>query len=151
MSIETSLVLIKPDGVQRGLCGEILSRFEHTGLKIAGVKLLKLEREVAEIHYGEHRNRHYFQALLDYITSGPSLAVAMVGPNAISVIRKLMGSTDPEEAATGTIRGDYALHIDRNVIHGSEHEFDAKKEVQRFFSSDELQSWESDEQGSSAA
>lgn len=141
MSIETSLVLIKPDGVKRGLCGEILTRFERTGLKIAGIKLMTLTRETADSHYGEHRNRHYFESLLDYITSGPVLAVALTGPNAIAVVRKIMGATDPGEASMGTIRGDLALHVDRNLIHGSEHEFDAKKEIERFFTPEDIESW----------
>ncbi len=145
MTTEITLVLIKPDGVQRGLCGEILTRFERTGLKVAGVKLLTLEREVAEAHYAEHRSRHYFDSLLDYITSGPVMAVALTGPNAIAVVRKVMGSTDPEEAAMGTIRGDLALHVDRNLVHGSEHEFDAKKELERFFGEGELQLWDDEE------
>lgn len=151
MPVETSLVLVKPDGVQRGLCGEILTRFENTGLKIAGIKLLSLSRETAEAHYLEHRNRHYFENLLDYLTSGPVLAVALSGPNAIASVRKIIGATNPEEAAMGTIRGDYSLHVGRNLVHGSEHEFDAKKEIARFFEPDELLTWDWDDAGQPAA
>ncbi len=142
MPAETTLVMIKPDGVKRGLCGEILSRFERTGLKIAGVKLLILSRELAAEHYGEHSGKHFFDSLLDYVTSGPTLVLALEGPNAIAVVRKLMGSTRPEDAATGTIRGDFALNVDKNLIHGSEHDFDAKREIPRFFTNSELIRWD---------
>lgn len=141
MPVETTLVLIKPDGVQRGLCGEIISRFERTGLKIAGIKLIVMSRELAAEHYAEHQGKHFFAELLDYVTAAPVLAMALEGPNAVAVVHKLMGSTRPEDAATGTIRGDFALHVGKNLIHGSEHEFDAKREVPRFFPEDELQRW----------
>ena len=147
MAAETTLVMIKPDGVDRGLCGEILSRFERTGLKIAGIRLFTLNREQATDHYAEHVGKHFFDVLLDYVTSGPMLVLALEGPNAVAVVRKLMGSTKPEDAATGTIRGDLALHVGRNLIHGSEHEFDAKKEVPRFFAEDELTHWNWDGAG----
>lgn len=150
MTVETSLVLIKPDAVQRSLCGEILTRFERTGLKISGIKLVTLTRETVESHYGEHINRHYFEDLVDYLTSAPTLTIALTGPNAIATVRKIIGSTNPEEAAMGTIRGDFALNVDRNLVHGSEHEFDAKREVERFFSPEELQSWEWTEDESAA-
>ena len=142
MPIDLTLILIKPDGVQRGLCGEIISRFERTGLKISGIKLVQMTRDLATEHYAEHQGKHFFDGLLDYITSAPVMAIALEGPNAIAVAHKILGSTRPEEAATGTIRGDFATHVSRNLIHGSEHEFDAKREVTRFFAEHELRAWE---------
>ena len=144
MAVEMTLVLIKPDGVQRGLCGEMISRFERTGLKIAGVKELVMSKDLAAEHYAEHRNKHFFGSLVDYICSGPVVALALEGPNAVAIVQKIMGSTRPEEAATGTIRGDFATHVGRNLVHGSEHEFDAKNELARFFSGEELHGWDWD-------
>ncbi len=142
MAVESTLVLVKPDGVQRGLCGEIISRFERTGLRISGVKLIMIGREEAGEHYAEHRGKSFFSGMIDYLTAGPILAMTLEGPNAIAVVRKIMGSTRPEEAATGTIRGDLALHIGKNLIHGSEHEFDAKVEIERFFADEALYGWD---------
>ena len=150
MTVQQTLVLVKPDGVQRGLCGEIIARFERTGLKIAGIKLITMSRDLAAEHYAEHQNKHFIDELLDYISSAPVLAIALEGPNAIAVVHKLLGSTRPEEAATGTIRGDFATHISRNLIHGSEHEFDAQREVPRFFSDHELSAWEWEVEDSAA-
>ena len=142
MAVETTLVLVKPDGVQRGLSGEIISRLERTGLKIAGMKFMQVTRELAEKHYAEHKGKGFYEGLVSYITSAPVVALALEGPEAIAVVRKLMGSTRPAEAAPGTIRGDLALEVGRNLIHGSANADDAKREVTLFFSGKELLSWD---------
>ena len=142
MAVETTLVLVKPDGVQRGLSGEIISRLERTGLKIAGMKFMQVTRELAEKHYAEHKGKGFYEGLVSYITSAPVVALALEGPEAIAVVRKLMGSTRPAEAAPGTIRGDLALEVGRNLIHGSANADAAKREVALFFSGKELLNWE---------
>ena len=142
MATETTLVLVKPDGVQRGLSGEIISRLERTGLKIVGMKLMQVSRELASQHYGEHEGKPFYEGLVSYIISSPVVAMAIEGPNAIPVVRKLMGVTKPAEAAPGTIRGDFALDVGRNLIHGSANADDAKREVALFFSDAELLRWD---------
>jgi nucleoside-diphosphate kinase len=147
MAIETTLVLVKPDGVQRGLSGEIIRRLEQTGLKLVGLKLMQVSRELAGKHYGEHEGKPFYNGLVDYITASPVVALALEGPNAISITRKMMGVTKPAEAAPGTIRGDFGVDIGRNLIHGSANESDAKREVSLFFSSDELLRWDRTNEG----
>ena len=142
MVAETTLVLVKPDGVQRGLSGEIISRLERTGLKIVGMKLMRVTPELAQQHYAEHAGKPFFDGLVTYITSSPVVAMAVQGPQAISVVRKIMGSTRPAEAAPGTIRGDLALDVGRNLIHGSANESDARREVALFFTGSELLKYE---------
>jgi nucleoside-diphosphate kinase len=141
--LERTLVIIKPDGVQRGLVGEILGRLERRGLKIVGLKFETIERPVAEQHYGEHQGKPFYAGLVDYITSGPVVLMVLEGPQAIAATRATVGSTRPVEAAPGTIRGDLALMVGRNLIHGSDGPESAAREVKLFFG-DELTSWTRD-------
>ena len=142
MATETTLVLVKPDGVQRGLSGEIIRRLEQTGLKIVGLKLMQVSQELAGRHYAEHEGKPFFTGLVDYITSSPVVALALEGPDAIAITRKMMGVTKPAEAAPGTIRGDFGVDIGRNLIHGSANADDAAREVGLFFGEDELHRWD---------
>ena len=130
---ERTLVLIKPDGVQRLLAGRILARYEERGLKIVGLKLILTDRQTAERHYAEHREKPFFGGLVDFITSRPLVAVALEGPNAIRIVREMNGKTKPVEAAPGTIRGDFGLVMDANVIHGSDSPASAEREIAIFF------------------
>lgn len=136
--METTLVLIKPDGVAKAVCGEVISRFERRGLKIRGMKLMKLSRELAEKHYAEHKERPFFTGLVDFITSGPLVALAVSGENAVKVVRSMMGATNPADAAPGTIRGDFALSISQNIVHGSDSTGSAERELAIFFTANEL-------------
>lgn len=142
MASETTLVLVKPDGVQRSLSGEIIRRLEQTGLKIVGLKLMQVSEELAGRHYGEHEGKPFYAGLVDYITSSPVVALALEGPDAIAITRKMMGVTKPAEAAPGTIRGDLGVDIGRNLIHGSANADDAAREVGLFFESSELLRWD---------
>ena len=139
---ERTLVLIKPDAVQRGLVGDIISRLESRGLKIAGVKILKIERTIAEQHYGIHKNRPFFPNLVDFITSSPVVTLVFQGHNAVEVTRNTMGQTNPSEATPGTIRGDLAIDIGRNLIHGSDSIKTAEEEILIFFTANELLDYE---------
>jgi len=138
MSNEKTLVLVKPDGVQRGLIGDVIGRLEKTGLKIVGLKLIKINDELAGKHYAEHKEKPFFEGLVKFITSSPVVAIVLEGNNAISVTRKTMGSTNPVDSPPGTIRGDFAIDLGRNIIHGSANETDAKREVDLFFDENEL-------------
>ena len=138
MANEKTLILVKPDGVQRGIAGVVISRLEATGLRIAGMKLLQISDELAASHYGEHVGKPFYSGLVGFITSGPVVAICLEGPNAISISRKVMGSTNPAEATPGTVRGDLAIDIGRNVIHGSANEEDAAREVALYFGEGEL-------------
>lgn len=138
MTDEKTLVLVKPDGVQRGLSGEIISRLEKTGLKIIGLKFIKINVETASKHYQEHVGKPFYNTLVDFITSSPVIAVALQGPNAISIVRKQMGSTNPNDAVPGSIRGDLGVDIGRNLVHGSANESDSKRELDIFFSKSDL-------------
>ncbi|HOA22367.1 MAG: nucleoside-diphosphate kinase [Aggregatilineales bacterium] len=142
--MERTLVLIKPDGVQRGLIGEIISRFERRGLRLVAMKFMQISRELAERHYAEHEGKPFYPGLLDYITSGPVVAMVWEGPNAISVVRATMGATRPFEAAPGTIRADFALETGRNIVHGSANAEDAAREVDLFFEPGEIIDWTRD-------
>jgi len=142
--IQKSLVIVKPDGVQRGLSTAILERLERRGLKIAGLKLMQVSRELAERHYGEHQGKPFYEGLVSYITSGPVVVAVFEGPNAVSIIRTTMGATNAAQAAPGTIRGDFAIEIGRNLIHGSDSPESAAREVDLFFSSDGVLSYERD-------
>lgn len=133
MAIETTLVLVKPDGVRRGLSGEIVSRFERRGYELRGARLTKVTRALAGRHYAEHRGKPFFGELVSFITSGPVLALAVRGENAISGVRAMMGATNPADAAPGTIRGDYATLLSENVVHGSDSRSSAKRELALFF------------------
>ena len=136
--IEKTLVLVKPDGVKRRLIGEILTRFEQRGLVPVAMKMLHLSRQQAEAHYAEHIGKHFFSGLVDFITSGPIVALVLEGPNAIRITRVMMGSTNPADALPGTIRGDFALTMDQNIIHGSDGAESATREIAAFFSDNEV-------------
>jgi nucleoside-diphosphate kinase len=135
---ERTLVLIKPDGVQRLLVGAIIGRFEERGLKIVGLKLVRVDRSLAERHYAVHAGKPFFEGLLAFITSGPLVAMALEGPQAIAVVRSMVGATRPAEAAPGTIRGDLALETAQNLIHASDGPETAAAEVALWFGADEL-------------
>ena len=135
---ERTFVLLKPDGVQRGLIGRIVSRFEARGLRLVGMKLLRVPRSLAETYYAEHRGKAFFEPLMAYVTSGPVVVMVLEGDGAVGIVRKMMGTTNAAEAEPGTIRGDFALTIGRNVIHGSDSETSAEREISLFFEADEL-------------
>jgi nucleoside-diphosphate kinase len=135
---ERTLVLIKPDALERRLAGEILGRLERRGLVLRAAKLVQVERGLAERHYEEHREKPFFGELLDFITSAPTLALVMEGESAVSVVRTTMGATDPAHAAPGTIRGDLALAMPNNLVHGSDSDESAAREIALWFSDDEL-------------
>lgn len=139
--LQRTFVAIKPDGVQRGLVGEIISRFERKGLKIVGMKFMTVSRELAENHYGEHKGKPFFEGLVGFITSGPIVAMCLEGKDAIAISRNIIGATNPATAALGTIRGDLALEIGRNMVHGSDSPESAKREVGIFFNEKELSDW----------
>ena len=136
--VERTFALLKPDAIQRGLAGEILGRFERRGLKIVGLKLMHVSRSLAESYYAEHKGKPFYEPLMSYITSGPVVAMVLEGDGAVALVRKMMGKTNSAEAEPGTIRGDYALTIGRNVIHGSDSPESAKREIGFFFKADEL-------------
>ena len=131
--METTLVLLKPDAVRRGLMAEVIGRFERRGFRFRGMRLLQLDRATAELHYAEHSERPFFGELVDFITSGPVLALALEGESAIQAVRTMMGATNPVNAAPGTIRGDYALLMGENIVHGSDSKESAKRELALFF------------------
>jgi len=139
--MERTLVLVKPDGVQRGLVGEIISRFEKTGLKLVALKMLHMNKEMAGKHYAIHQGKPFFEGLVSFITSSPLVAAVFEGDNAVEVARKTMGATDPVKAVPGTIRGDLALDIGRNVVHGSDSLENAQKEISLFFTPGEIVSY----------
>jgi nucleoside-diphosphate kinase len=130
---DRTLVLVKPDGVARGLVGQVVSRLEAKGLRLVAAELRTLTAEVAEEHYGEHRERPFFGSLVEFITSGPLLALVVEGPRAIEAFRALAGATDPVKAAPGTIRGDFALEVQNNIVHGSDSPESAAREIALFF------------------
>jgi len=134
--------MVKPDGVQRGLIGEIITRFEKKGYKIVGLKMMQISRETAEKHYGEHAGKPFFAGLVDFITSGPVVAMVLEGKGVISAAREMMGATDPLKAAPGTIRGSYGIDLGRNVIHGSDSPESAQREIALFFKEEELLSYD---------
>ena len=136
--IQQTLVLIKPDGVQRGLVGEIISRLEARGLRIAAMKMKQLDRETAHRHYGVHRERPFFKGLVDFITSSALVALVLEGPNAVELVRNTMGATNPLDSQPGTIRGDLAVDIGRNLIHGSDSAETAASEISLFFEASEI-------------
>lgn len=133
MKIETTLVIVKPDGVRRGLCGEIVSRIERKGLALAEGRLFTIDAELARKHYAEHTEKPFFGDLIDFITSGPVLALAVRGPEAVQVVRTLMGPTNPLDAPPGTIRGDFGTEVTQNLVHGSDSVDSAKRELGLFF------------------
>ncbi|HBQ26987.1 MAG TPA: nucleoside-diphosphate kinase [Syntrophomonas sp.] len=133
-----TFAMVKPDGVEKGLVGEIISRFEKKGLKIVALKIIKITPELAEKHYSEHKGKPFFADLVNFITSGPVAAMVLEGENVIPTVRTMMGATNPQDAAPGTIRGDYALTIDENIIHGSDSPESAMREIGIFFKEEEI-------------
>lgn len=142
--MERSLVLVKPDGVQRGLSGEIIRRFEQRGLRICGMKMVWVAKEFAEQHYAVHKGKPFFDGLVAYITSSPLIALVIEGPDAIKAIRQTTGATNPLEAAPGTIRHDFGLTVGRNLIHASDSPENAKAEINLWFSAGEVFDWKRD-------
>ena len=138
---ERTFVLLKPDAVQRGLIGEIISRFERRGLKLAGLKLVRVSRTLGETYYAEHKGKSFFEPLMTYIAAGPVVAMVLDGDGAVAAVRKMMGKTNSAEAEPGTIRGDLAMTIGRNIIHGSDSAESAKREIALFFKPDEILSY----------
>ncbi|HLR79977.1 MAG TPA: nucleoside-diphosphate kinase [Bacillota bacterium] len=139
--MEKTFLMVKPDGVQRNLVGEIITRFEQKGFKLVGAKLMQISEDLAKEHYGEHKERPFFNDLVNFITSGPVFAMVWEGENVIKTARKMMGETNPADAAPGTIRGDYGLTIDKNVIHGSDAPESAEREINLFFDEAQLLSY----------
>ena len=142
--MERTLVLIKPDAMQRGLAGEVLSRLERRGLRIAALRLFQMDEAMARRHYGEHEGKPFFERLISYITACPIIAAVLEGSDAVEVVRRTVGATNPAEAEAGTIRGDLALETGRNLIHGSDSPESAKREIALFFREDELHSYARD-------
>ncbi len=136
--MEQTLVLLKPDAVNRRLVGRIIERFENKGLRIAGMKLMWMSRELAERHYAEHREKPFFGELVDFITARPLVAMVVEGDHAIGVVRGVMGKTNPQEAAPGTIRGDFGLAVTCNLVHGSDSAESARREIPLFFTREEI-------------
>lgn len=140
--MERTLVIIKPDGVQRGLVGEITTRIERRGLRMIGMKFMSVPRELAEAHYAVHRERPFYAGLVNYIVSSPVVVMAWEGKNAVKAVRQLMGSTNPTEAAPGTIRADFGIEIGRNLTHGSDSPENGQSEVALWFTPEELVTWQ---------
>lgn len=139
--MERTFLAIKPDGVQRGLIGKIISRLEEKGFKLVAMKLMLVSNELASKHYGEHKEKPFFNDLVSFITSGPIVAMVWEGKDVINTMRKIMGKTNPQQADKGTIRGDFALDIGRNIVHGSDSAESAKREISLFFKEEELIIW----------
>ncbi len=140
--MEQTLVLLKPDALQRRLVGRIVSRFEEKGLRLAAIKMMWLAREVAERHYAEHTEKPFFNQLVEFITSGPLVAMVVEGDKAIDTVRRLMGKTDPKQAEPGTIRGDFGLAVTCNLVHGSDSPQSARREIPLFFVDEEILDYE---------
>ena len=139
--MEQTLIIVKPDGVQRGLTGEIIRRLEQRGLKFVGLKLVRIDRALAERHYGIHKGKGFYESLVSYITSGPVVVAVVEGPSAVAAVRRTVGKTNPVEAEAGTIRGDFAVSIGRNLIHASDSPENAVGEINLFFTPAELVAW----------
>jgi len=141
MAVERALVVVKPDGVQRGLIGEVIQRLERKGFKIVALKMMRLRREKAEEFYSVHREKPFFGELVDFITSGPIVAIVVEGDSAISVVRLMIGATDGRKAAPGTIRGDFSLDIMKNIVHASDSKESFEREFKVLFSEDDIVEW----------
>lgn len=139
--MERTLIIVKPDGVERGLIGDLLQRFERRGLTIAGLKMMRISPDLAARHYAEHQGKPFYPGLITFITSGPVVVGVVEGPGAVALVRAMMGATNPANAAAGTIRGDYAVSMSYNVIHGSDGVESAAREIGLYFTSDELYSY----------
>lgn len=140
--MEQTLVFVKPDGVQRGLVGEIIARLERRGLRLSGAKFIAVGPDLAEEHYAIHKGKPFYKGLIEYITSAPVMAMVWEGPDAVAAVRQTMGATRPTEAAPGSIRHDFGLEIGRNLTHASDSVENAGKEIELWFNADELVSWE---------
>ncbi len=138
---ERSFVMLKPDAVLRRLMGKVMTRFEERGLNIVAVKMMEIPQDLAKEHYGEHKEKPFFNDLINYITSGPVLAMVIEGDECVTLIRKMVGETNPKESPIGTIRGDYAIDLGRNVIHASDSSESAKREISLFFNDSEICSY----------
>jgi nucleoside-diphosphate kinase len=139
--VERTLIIIKPDAVQRGLIGEIVARFERRGLRIVGMKLIQMDRDLAARHYAVHKDKSFYGPLLDYITSAPVVVMALEGTDAVKAARNTIGATNPAEAGAGSIRGDFGLEVGRNLVHGSDSVENGEKEVALFFGDGGLVAW----------
>lgn len=139
--MERTLVLVKPDGVQRGLIGEVIARFERRGLRLVGAKFMQVNLELARKHYAEHEGKPFYEGLIAYITSAPVMAMVWEGPNAVAAVRQTVGATKPAEAAPGTIRHDFALEVGRNLIHASDKPETGERETALWFRKEELVEW----------
>lgn len=142
--MEKTLVLVKPDGVQRGLIGEVIARLERRGLRLVAAKFMQVSEELASTHYGEHVGKNFYPTLIEYITSAPVMAMAWEGKNAVAAVRQTLGSTKPTEAAPGTIRHDFGLEIGRNLVHGSDSASSGEREVGLWFAAEDIVSWSRD-------
>ncbi len=140
--MERTLVLVKPDGVQRGLVGEVISRLERRGLRLVAAKFMNVSKQLAETHYAIHKGKPFYDGLISYITSAPVMAMVWEGPNAVAAVRQTMGATRPTEAAPGTLRHDFALEVGRNLTHASDELANAEKEVALWFKKEELVDWQ---------
>jgi nucleoside-diphosphate kinase len=136
--VEKTFLMVKPDGVSRGLIGEVTSRIESKGLKIVAMKMIKLDNELAEKHYGEHRKKPFFKGLVYFITSGPAVAMVVEGKESVRILRTMIGITDPKQASPGTIRGDFGIDLGRNIVHASDSLKSSKREIELFFTPNEL-------------
>lgn len=142
--MEKTLVLVKPDGVQRGLIGEVIQRLERRGLRLVAAKFVQIDKELAEKHYAIHKGKPFYPGLIEYITSAPVMAMVWEGPNAVAAVRQMMGATRPVDAAPGTLRHDFALEVGRNLTHASDSPENGESEVALWFRPDELVSWRRD-------
>ncbi|MCP8616701.1 nucleoside-diphosphate kinase [Salirhabdus salicampi] len=142
--MEKTFIMVKPDGVQRNLVGDIVAKFERKGFQLVGAKLMQVSKELAEEHYGEHKEKPFFGELVDFITSGPVFAMVWEGDQVISTARQMMGKTNPAEALPGTIRGDYGLTVGKNVIHGSDSPESAEREINLFFNEEDVLTYKKD-------
>lgn len=140
--MEKTFVMVKPDGVQRGLVGRIVQRFEDRGVRIVAMKMMRIPRELAERHYAEHEGKAFYEPLLSYITSGPVVCMVLEGENCVAAARTMMGKTNPQDAGPGTIRGDFSQVTGRNIVHGSDSPESAKREIKLFFNDYEIQKYE---------
>ncbi len=140
--MERSFLMVKPDGVARGLTGEVISRVERKGLKVVALKMLRVDEALAKKHYAEHAGKPFFKGLVSFITSAPVVAMVVEGKDAIKILRNMIGKTDPKEAAQGTIRGDFAIDVGQNIVHASDSEASAKREIGLYFKDEEIISYE---------
>jgi len=136
--MDRTFVMIKPDGVQRGIIGDVIARFERKGLKLVALKMIHVAPELASKHYAEHEGKPFYEGLVQYITSGPAIAMVVAGDDVVSVVRTIVGITDPKKAAPGTIRGDFGMEVSRNIIHASDSDVSALREIQLFFRETEI-------------